>query len=147
MHCEELAVAVEDRDCARRSYINPQNNVAVYGCINKSVNGDTGEATSVLRAILEFYSLGKAKWMVEPAAGFPQIDAPEAPPAHGATVAHVVERLRGNILARQFQWVIEKFDPFLLLPAENDLFGSTTDGRSPPAAPEPKPGLERFAVC
>jgi DNA-binding GntR family transcriptional regulator len=39
--------------------------------------------------------------MVEPAAAFPQIDAPEAPPAHGATVAHIVERLRGDILARR----------------------------------------------
>src|ERR1700734_3172942 len=28
-----------------------------------------------------------------------QIDAPAAGPAHGATVAHIVERLRGDILA------------------------------------------------
>src|SRR5271170_1481180 len=39
--------------------------------------------------------------MVEPAPAFPQIDAPEGPPVHGATVAHIVERLRGDILARR----------------------------------------------
>ena len=39
--------------------------------------------------------------MVEPAPAFPQLDAPEATPAHGATVAHIVERLRGDILARR----------------------------------------------
>ena len=39
--------------------------------------------------------------MDEPASAFHQIDAPEAPPAHGATVAHIFERLRDDILAQR----------------------------------------------
>src|ERR1700723_3733451 len=39
--------------------------------------------------------------MDEPAPAYPQVAAPEAPPAHGATVAHIVERLRDDILARR----------------------------------------------
>ena len=49
-----------------------------------------------------FTPSGRRSGWIEPAPAFPQIDAPEAPPpAHGATVAHIVERLRGDILARR----------------------------------------------
>src|SRR5450432_3541354 len=39
--------------------------------------------------------------MDQPTPAIAQIDAPSAPPVHGATVAHIFERLRDDILARR----------------------------------------------
>ena len=45
--------------------------------------------------------LGKTKRMDQPTPAIAQIDAPGRPPVHGATVAHIFERLRDDIIARR----------------------------------------------